>query len=207
MNVSASLAAALSGLTRALDEPAIDLTATLDQFEDAAQLAVSSYVGLSVHATVHGRDLGFTTLHDGVAASDITTSLRLELSPSLYPASEPDTFPTVVLILYATTPGAFVDLSADLSWLLGSSRASTIAVDENLTPPTFQPIEMSLAESSFIDQAIGVLIGRGHTPDQARKELMRLSTANNQSLSTEAEQLLAVLDHHPDWPDDLLAQS
>jgi hypothetical protein len=64
VNVSASLAAALSGLTYALDEPDVDVEETLDQFSDAAELAVSSYVGLSVHATVHGHDLGFTALHD-----------------------------------------------------------------------------------------------------------------------------------------------
>lgn len=161
-------------------------------------------MGLSVHASAHRRELGFTTLHDAVESSDITTSLRLELSTTDYPGSEPEEFPTVVLILYATAPGAFVDLSADLGWLLGSSRASAIVPDENLTPPAFQPIETALAEDSSVNQAMGLLIGRGHTPGQARQELERLSHISMQSVGAQATQLLADLPIDPDQPDDLI---
>lgn len=190
MKASASLAAALSGLTYALDESDADLTTTLDQFSTAAELAVGSYVGLTVQTTLQRHQLGFTALHEEASPADIITSLRMELSPSHNPASAPDADPTVVLILYATAPGAFVDLSADLTWLLGSSRGSVIVLDENLVPPTLPALGTSLAVLSVVNQAIGVLIGRGHTPDQAREELERLSRVGGHGLSAGAEQIL-----------------
>lgn len=189
---SAPLADALTSLTLALDEPGADLADSVAEFAIASRLAVSSYAGMSVYASVNGHELGFTTFDDHVAAHDIATSLRLVLNPSIYPASdadEVDGFPSIALILYATTPGAFVDLSADLAWLL-ASRAHDIALDQDLTPPDLPPIDVALAETSSIDQATGVLIGRGHTPDHARQHLATLSSNSGNSLAAEAEHLL-----------------
>jgi hypothetical protein len=106
-----------------------------------------------------------------------------------------DAFPTIVLILYATTPGAFVDLSADLAWLrrTGATRATDIALDQDLTPPVFRRIDIALGVLSSIDQATGVLIERGSTPDQARSQLAVLSAASGRTLYAEADHLLTSL--------------
>ncbi|TVS73821.1 hypothetical protein, partial [Mycobacterium helveticum] len=72
-----------------------------------AQAAVPSYLGLSV--TVDGSipPFTFTTLEDG-AAKNVRTSLRLML-PGI---DDGRAAPLVALILYAGTPGTFVDLAA-----------------------------------------------------------------------------------------------
>jgi hypothetical protein len=193
--LSAPLAAALTALTLALDEPGENLADSVARFALASRLAISSYLGMSVHATVNGRELGFTTLDERDTSLEITTSLRLAMDPSLYPATYVDAFPTIVLILYARTPGAFVDLSADLVWLrtTGVTRATYIALDQDLAAPVFRRIDIALGVMSSIDQATGVLIERGSTPDQARGQLAVLSAASGRTLHAEAEHLLASL--------------
>lgn len=193
--LSAPLAAALTALTLALDEPGVDVADTVAGFARASRLAISSYLGMSVHATVNGREFDFTTLDECDTSMAIATSLRLAVDPSPYPAAEVDAFPAIVLILYATTPGAFVDLSADLAWLhrTGATRATDIALDQDLIPAVFRRIDIALGVLSSIDQATGVLIERGSTPDQARSQLAVLSAASGRTLHAEAEHLLTSL--------------
>ncbi len=76
----------------------------------------------------------------------------------------------VDLVVYAGRAGALLDLAADLSWLTGGDL-SDFALDEHLHLPVDPDDTLTLLTASLIDQAIGVLIGRGHTPDQARREL------------------------------------
>jgi hypothetical protein len=78
--------------------------------------------------------------------------------------------PAVALILYAGSPGAFVDLAADLAWLTARSLSDFI-LDQHLTPAAGSLQEGQLRAASAINQALGVLIGRGYTPQQAHGEL------------------------------------
>jgi hypothetical protein len=165
MKIGAALAADLGILTAALDEPGADVLHSLHQLGVDAQAAVPTYLGLSV--TVDGSDppFTFTTLEDG-AADDVRTSLRLTL-PGV---SDGRASPSVALTLYAGTPGTFVDLTADLAWLTGRPP-SDFALDQHLSVPAGSDAGTYLRAASVINQAIGVLIGRGYTPGQAHREL------------------------------------
>ena len=165
MKIGAALAADLGILTAALDEPGADVLHSLHRLGVDAQAAVPTYLGLSV--TVDGSDppFTFTTVEDG-AADDVRTSLRLTL-PGV---SDGRASPSVALTLYAGTPGTFVDLTADLAWLTGRPP-SDFALDQHLNVPAGSNARTYLRATSLINQAIGVLIGRGHTPGQAHQEL------------------------------------
>jgi hypothetical protein len=165
MKISAALAAELRILTAALDEPGADVLHTLRQLGDAAQAAVPTYLGLSVTVDGSDRPFTFTTLEDGTAA-DVRTSLWLTLSG----VGDGQASPSVALILYARTPGTFVDLTADLAWLTGRP-ASDFALDQHLSLPAGSDAGTHLRMASVINQAVGVLIGRGYTPERARREL------------------------------------
>ena len=165
MKIGAALAADLGILTAALDEPGADVLHTLHQLGVDAQAAVPTCLGLRI--TVDGSDPPFTfsTLEDG-AADDVRTSLRLTL-PGV---GDGWASPSVALTLYAGTPGTFVDLSADLAWLTGRPP-SDFALDQHLSVPAGSDAGTYLRAASVINQAIGVLIGRGYTLQQAHREL------------------------------------
>ena len=165
MKISAALAADLGILTAALDEPGADVLHRLHQLEVGAQAAVPTYLGLSV--IVDGSDSPFTfsTVEDG-AADNARTSLRLTL-PGV---GDGWASPSVALIFYAGTPGTFVDLAADLAWLTGRPP-SDFALDQHLSIPAGSDTGTSVRAASVINQAIGVLIGRGYTVRQAHARL------------------------------------
>jgi hypothetical protein len=165
MKISAALAADLGILTGALDEPGADVLHSLHQLGVDAQAAVPTYLGLSV--TVDGSDPPFTfTIFEKGAADGVRTSLQLTL-PGV---GDGRAAPSVALVLYAETPGTFVDLSADLAWLTGRPP-SDFALDQHLSVPAWSDAGTSLRAASVINQAIGVLIGRGYTPRQAHSKL------------------------------------
>jgi hypothetical protein len=165
MKIGAALAADLGILTAALDEPGAEVLHNLHRLGVDAQAAVPSYLGLSV--TVDGSDppFTFTTVEDG-AADDVRTSLRLTL-PGV---GDCRASPSVALTLYAGTLGTFVDLTADLAWLTGRPP-SDFALDQHLNVPAGSDAGTYLRATSVINQAIGVLFGRGYTPGQAHSEL------------------------------------
>jgi hypothetical protein len=171
MKIGAALAADLGILTAALDEPGADLLHSLHQLGVDAQAAVPTYLGLSV--TFDGSDppFTFTTLEDGTAG-DVRTSLWLTLPGVGVGVGVGDgrASPSVALILYAGTPGTFVDLTADLAWLTGRPP-SDFALDQHLSGPARPDTGTYLRTASVINQAIGVLIGRGYTPERAHREL------------------------------------
>jgi hypothetical protein len=165
MKISAAMAADLGILTAALDEPGADVLHSLHRLGVEAHAAVPSFLGLSV--TVDGSDpsFTFTSVEEG-AADGVRSSLRLTLPG----AAEGWASPPVALILYAGTPGTFVDLAADLAWLTGRPP-SDFALDQHLSVPEWSDAGTSLRAASVINQAIGVLIGRGYTPRQAHSTL------------------------------------
>jgi hypothetical protein len=166
MEIGAALAADLGILTAALDEPGADVLHSLHRLELDAQAAVPTYLGLSVIADGSDPPFTFTTLEDGTA-DNVRTSLRLTL---LARVGDGRAAPSVALILYAETPGTFVDLTADLAWLTGRPL-SDFALDRHLSVPAGSDAGTSLRAASVINQAIGVLIGRGYTPRQAHSKL------------------------------------
>jgi len=188
MKISAALAADLGVLTAALDEPGAHVLHSLHRLEVNAQAAVPTYLGLNV--AVDGSDPPFTfrTLEDG-ATDNVRTSLRLTLPAG---ADDGRPAPLIALIFYAATPGTFVDLAADLAWLTGRPQ-SDFALDQHLSVPASSGAATSLRTTSVINQAIGVLIGRGYTPQQAHSKLDTQADSTGTDRYTTAQSILDTL--------------
>lgn len=162
MKFTASLAAELATLNAALDKPGSDIGEGLRQLAALVTAAVPSYLGLSVVAAQHDSSSTVTLLEDGVTAGDVGTSILLAW-PN--PGDGHDVA-TVAFILYARSPGAFVDLAADVAWLT-ESPPTEFMLDAHLGVAAEPDTASSMAAASVINQAIGVLIGRGYTTRQA----------------------------------------
>ncbi|MEO9199411.1 MAG: hypothetical protein ABI206_11755 [Antricoccus sp.] len=166
--ITPGLAAELDLLTQALDLPDTDVADTIMRLAADAHTAVISYLGLSVAITTAQSQFDFTVLEEPTTADDIRTSLLVPLS------TDPDGLRTgpasIALILYAATPGAFIDLAADLSWITGQTMAE-FPLDTHLTLPPSHSDRTPIATMSTINQALGVLIGRGSIPEQAERDL------------------------------------
>ncbi len=187
MKISAALAADLAILTATLDEPAADVLHSLHRLGVDAQAAVPTFIGLSV--TVDGSDPSFTfTIFEEGAADGVRTSLRLTLQG----VGDGAASPSVALILYAGTPGTFVDLAADLAWLT-DRPPSDFALDQHLSVPAGPDAVTALRAASVINQAIGVLIGRGYTPRQAHSKLDTQADGAGTDRYTTAQSILDTL--------------
>ena len=121
-----------------------------------------SYTGLQL--TVGNNGTPVTLTHYAAASEPPTTSLRVA-SAAVFPHSDGASR----VVFYAARLGAFVDLAADLSYVLGVG----IELDGDLAPVSPQSGMVGLAELSTINRAIGFLIGQGHSPEHAHEILRR----------------------------------
>jgi hypothetical protein len=186
MEIPAALAADLKALTDALDEPGTDLETLLRTLAADARNAVDSFRGLTMTLIIDGYPITLTTM-DPV---DVGASLRLPLKAlcDVEPGSE--------LLLYADKPGAFVDLAADLSYALRLTP-DVVTLDDDLNPASDPTRLNGLTEMSSVNQAIGILIDRGHLPDSARTELDRLAHQAQTTLHAAAQQLIRTTPQPP----------
>jgi len=138
--------------------------------------AAPSYSGLAITVMIDDQPVTLTSMEPFTDASAIVTSLRLSLGwlTSLSSASQ--------ITFYAATPGTFVDLAADLSYVIG---AVSLRLDEDL-PSRFGSDLIGVNELSAINKAIGILVGHDHTLGSARRELQRMADAAAISLSQAA---------------------
>lgn len=180
MNLSTALAAELAMLSGALQEPDGGLERRLETFADDLNHSVSSYLGLTVTIAVDGHEISFSLTE---RAGDAETSLCIPL-PAVA-GSEPGS----TLVLYAATPGAFVDLSADLAWALGVDQTDLV-LDANLAVPMTSDVVSGLREHATINRAVGVLIEDGHTPESARAELRGRAEHDGVTLTASAQRVL-----------------
>jgi hypothetical protein len=187
MTIGTALAADLGILTAALDEPGADVLHSLHQLGINAQAAVATYLGLSITVDSSDPPFTFTTLEDD-AADDVRTSLQLIL-PGV---GDGRASLAVTLTLYAAAPGTFVDLTADLAWLTGRPP-SDFVLDQHLSVPAGSDTGTHLRTASVINQAIGVLIGRGYTPGQAHQELDTQADGTGTDRHTAAQLILDTL--------------
>jgi hypothetical protein len=105
--------------------------------------------------------------------------------------------PRRFVILYAATPGAFVDLAADLSWLAGL-ELDEFALDQHLNLPVDPETAGVGQAASLINQAIGVLVARGRTLGAASDELdARAADAGHGRYETATAILASVATQHP----------
>lgn len=184
MDLVAALAADLAELSRAIGDPAVDLEADLLAVMTDVHNAVPSYLGLRLTMTVEGRRLSFATYADGAHPSATCSSLRLPLD------SVAGTDGGSSMVFYAATPGAFVDLAADLAYALQLDPSDVVLDDDEVDGGPSRGID-GLTAWSEINRAIGVLIGRGHTTESAHDELRRLADPHGGDLRDAAASVLA----------------
>jgi hypothetical protein len=163
VRIPSALAADLALLSDAFDVGTVDIASTVSLLTSDVAAAVASYAGLSLRLRVPDGDVELTTLDDVEVITRIVTSLRIPVTPT--PSG-----PSVVIVLYATRLGAFVDLAADVAWLTDLALED-VGLDVDLGVRVHPGPATSLRSLSSIDQAIGVLVGRGHTPEEALVEL------------------------------------
>jgi len=179
----------LAELSAALGDPGDDLPAVLEVLVDDLMTAVPSFLGLSI------------TLFPGEDAAQDTTGVTLDfLPPSLFGAvrtsllvplgAQGGAGPGGTVVFYAGRAGAFVDLAADTR--SACHLGGQVTLDQHLpsagtvgTSGTFGP-----TEAGIINRAIGVLIGRGRTPEEARRILHRRADQDKSTLHRAAQRLL-----------------
>ena len=164
-------------VTTALAESIRELFADLEQTESQVEkslaslrrdlkLAVRSSVGLTLTVLMDpDQQVTLTSIDHSTEPSDIVTSLRLPLNWATMETGS-------MIIFYAGVPGAFVDLAADLNYSLRLSPG-TILLDQDTAAPLSGSGLTGAAESTTVNQAIGVLIDRGYTPATAGAHLRR----------------------------------
>lgn len=172
VKITAAMAADLAILTQALDAPGVNVADSLRQLAADAASAIPAYVGLSVIVSESDPPITFTLMADGPATVDVRASLRMVLSGGR-------NRPPVALVLHSGAAGAFVELAADLA-LLAMQPLTDLIFDQDLTVADSASANQ-LQAATAVNQAIGVLIGRGYTPLLARRHLdaqaVRISTS------------------------------
>jgi hypothetical protein len=156
-------------------EQLVELENSLTALTEAVKTAAPSYRGLALTLSIDKQPVTVTSAEPG-NTSDIATSLRLWLAwvPSLSADSR--------ITFYASTPGTFVDLAADLAFALDSD----IRLDEDI-PSVLVSDLTGVGRLSAVNKAVGVLVGHGHTPDSAQRELRHMADATPSSIQKAAE--------------------
>lgn len=189
MDISAQLAADLAALSQALDDNA-DLESTVHDFAAAAKTAVTSYLEMTVTVIAGGHEVRLNVPEHNRAEDRIGASLLIPLTDLGATQSGSS------LVLYAATPGAFVDLAADLTYAL-QLGPDALVLDAHLNPSTKHSGIDGLADMTHINQAIGILIGRGHTAEAASTELHRLAHLAETTVRVAAHQLIHATSRRP----------
>lgn len=185
MEITDTLAADLAILCEALDDAEADITESLRRLAADAKAAVRSYLGLTLVGGTPTFPLELNVMDSAAAAVDVVSSLLMPLHDDAHD----DAVPSLSVIMYAGAAGAFIDLAADLSWLTGR-RLTDFALDRHLSLPARPDTAGSLHATSVINQAIGVLVGQGHTPEQAEAEIAVRAAAAGHSRSHAADVIL-----------------
>lgn len=163
MDFPASLSQQLSDLTDALDDPGTDLQAILAVLIDDLTAAVPSFLGLAMTLRVDGESVALTAIEAG-ALRAARSSLQLPLDPMAGAG------PGSGVVFYARDADAFAELAADARRLHGVD--GQVLLDRNLPDGgAVQPPVTDPAQGAVIHRAMGVLIERGLTPEQAAQEL------------------------------------
>ena len=137
------------------------------------EAAVLSHLGLELVLLANGSPVTLTMFRQLVVRSDITTSLHVPLSALGDVRNDSASVgPGSAVTFYAATPGTFVDLATDLSYLHGRRRG---------TPPGSGPV------------AWGIRLDQGHEPDHAHRELTRRAAVAGVTVLVCAAQLLRSL--------------
>jgi hypothetical protein len=188
---SSELTASLALLTDALDDSDIDIEAGVAALTADARSAVHSYLGLSV--IISGDPtVAFTVFPEPGPVPEIRASMRMSMLGNRVGVAG------VVFILYAGRPGAFVDLAADLAWIYGrTSNELRLELDQHLHPHTPSQGTVTLDDAMLLNQAIGVLITRGATPEGALRDIDTRAARDGLDRTGAAGSIVAALTPKP----------
>jgi len=170
------------------------------------RVVVPSYRGLQMIIVHSGQPVGLTDLLPAETDGAAMTSLRMPLG-LLGPEHDGGSR----VIFYAGTPGAFVDLAADLGYVLkaavrtdhldGDGAASDAAayaeapfglvLDGDLPPNVEASGLTGVSELSAVNRAIGMLIDRGHNAGDAYDILLRAAAAAGVAIHVYDARMLA----------------
>jgi hypothetical protein len=189
VEITAAVAADLAALTEALDEPDADFAMLLHQLAADAKVAVGTFVGLTIRMITGDQPSNLTVFEDGAVSGDVKASMLIPMH-GIVDGAQAET--TIDLILYAGAPGAFTDLAADLAWLSGLDLVD-FTLNQHLIIPERDEVD-GLFARSLIDQAIGMLIARGSTPEQAERELAARAVRDGLDRHIAARQILTSAD-------------
>ena len=191
MDPSTNLLSALRHLDPTRNDSSLE--SSLNALTDTLSIAVASYHSLELTISSHGHPVVLTTSLSpsggnppGATSGDpALTSLRVPLvllDAGFEPGSQ--------LVVYASALGSLVDLADSLISPAATATASTaaagvhtqadaplatpaIAVDADLPPRTQDPGMHGLSELAAINHAEGLMIYRGHHPDEVDDTLHR----------------------------------
>jgi len=180
VDMPAGLAADLTQLTDALADPDADLAAMVARTHESLSTLISSALGVAIIVRTAGVEVCVSTVDR--SAPPASTSLAVPLS------GWTDGTLDGSVVFYAATPGALVDLAADLGWLLGERES--LVLDGDLPPRLSDQAVVGLHELSVIGQACGVLITRGRSTEAARAELDQAALLSGTTVDVIAERLI-----------------
>jgi hypothetical protein len=167
-------------LTDALDRPGTDLSAVLAVMLDDLRSGIPSFLGLRIAVVRPGGPVTLTTFED---SATIRSSVRIPFQPVAHGAARG------TIEFFAGATGAFDRLAQDVRSTFGLD--GDVVVDDLPSHPlTSGPDPTGLDTAAVVDQAVGVLIARGHDPDRARDELDRLAGQDGSSRRAAARRLL-----------------
>lgn len=193
VEMSPALSADLRALTAALDPPGGDLERSLRGLIAAIRVNSPSYLGLTLTLVAGGSPHTIVALEPDGAGAEVRSSALVPL-PLLCDVEDGS-----ALVLYAAEVDAFVDLAVDTTVAL-DRPFEQIVLDQHLALPVPLPVS-SITAARLENQAVGVLIDRGHSPDTAREELGHLAEASRTSLDVAAESvILSAYAHRPQCP-------
>jgi hypothetical protein len=192
MDGTTELIRQLDQLMADLGEPGVDSSSPLEDLTRGLRVAIPSYCGLVVQVRRHGHPVTLTA-HEPQDGRTAAASLR-------WATAHGSPLEETSLTLYAHHPGAFVDLAADLQYLIEGPHhlhdqrgfEDLVRLDRDLPPPSQTSAISGADELTIINRAIGVLIDRGTHPHQAMAELARHASSAGLDPYTYAR---ALLDH------------
>jgi hypothetical protein len=165
-----------------------ELTEALGRLGREVVAVVPSCVAVSIAASRLGIDVVITAPTSGVDPMSRTAEVLASLTLPLTEAGV-----SRVLVLQASTPGAFVLLAQDLATLLASGHQLP-ELDARLAPlaaSSGSALAESLADLSLLDRALGVLIDQGWPPEAGEREMHRRASVAGLTVAAVAERLLA----------------
>jgi hypothetical protein len=181
----AALAAELAALSALVDDSSADLDGEFLGLGRMLAVAVSSFCGFTM--TIELGDQRRYTLtafaEPATESAAIASSLRIPLE------ALSDSLAGSELIVYATVPGAFVDLAADSSWFLRWGLQEFV-LDGHLDPIANSAGVPTFSLLPTVNQAIGFLIASGMVPEAAYEELQRRAGSTNTTVSEAAADVL-----------------